>query len=325
MDTPEAVLGKVGELSRSVWIAGVVSAAFRSGLIDDLGRAKDVAELAELSGVPERVVLATLEVLEHAGFVVKDGQAYRAAKGVSQLAQTGRELMPGVMLHSSIGQMHALVRAAEAGQLGEGWGQDADVVRAQGVVSAVVTRAQMAMLMRGTKDWHERVSAEGARFLDVGAGAAGVGLSLCRLYPHLQVVGLEPFATAIKEGRSAVAKAGLEDRITLREEGIEQLDERDVYDGAYVAQMFFPDEIVEDGLRRVLRSLKPGAYMVTGSVYEAGPTLGAAMGRFTSVIWGGGTRSAEDVARLMREVGYADVQVIQTPMGMQPILGRRAS
>jgi hypothetical protein len=273
--------------------------------------------------VPPLLARALLEVLVEAGFVVREGERFVAAPGVAALAARGPML--AAQLHSSLGQMHALARSVESRQLAEGWAQDADVVRAQGVVSFGMTVGPMAQFMRHLPGVYERLSAPGARFLDVGSGAAGSCVGMCTVFPELRVVGLEPFEGPMAEGRKAVAASKFAERITLRAESLEQLDEREVYDAAYVAQMFFPERVLEDGLGRVLRSLKPGGYLFTGSVYDPGPGMAAAMGRFTSVLWGGGTRSAEDVAALLARVGFTEVSLPGREANLGLVVARKSA
>jgi hypothetical protein len=323
MDTAEQVQAKVGELSRAVWLAGAVELAFHSGLLAQLARQQTVDELAAHAAMPPVIVRALLDVLVTSGFVIPEGDRFIAAPGVVALTARGASRMIAAQLHSSLGQMHALARAAEAAQLSEGWAQDADVVRAQGVVSEAVTLGPMAQMLRQLPGVQARLAAPGAAFLDVGAGAAGVCVAMCKLYPELRVTGLEPFTGPMAEGKKVVAASPFADRITLRAQGLETLEDVSAYDAAYVAQMFFPDGIVVDGMARVLRSLKPGGFVFTGSVYDPGEGLPGAMGRFTSALWGGGTRTAADVATILRQAGFVDVVAPPVPSGMAPVLGRK--
>jgi Methyltransferase domain len=323
MDTPEQVQAKISELSRNVWLAGAVELAFASGLLARLSSAESADALAAQLAMPPLIVRTLLDVLAASGFVAREGDQFVSTPAVTALTARGSSRLAGAMLHSSLGQMHALARAVEAAQLAEGWTQDADVIRAQGIVSEVATAGFMAQLARQLPEAQAQLSAPGASFLDVGAGAAGVCVAMCRLYPELRVVGLEPFAGPLAEARTVVAASPFAARITLRAHGLERLDDADAYDAAYVAQMFFPDAVVADGMARVLRSLKPGGWVFTGSVYDPGEGLAAAMGRFTSAVWGGGARTAAHVAALLRESGFVDVATPPAPGNVSPVLGRK--
>jgi hypothetical protein len=319
MEKPEQVLENVRELSRTAWLAGLVGAAFERGLFAHLDGTRSCDEIAGLAHIPPDTARAMLDVLTALGFVTREGDRHRAAAGVTALAL---RRMPAAQLHSTLGQVHALVRAAETDTLVEGWIQDTDVIRAQGELSELVSMS-VAPMFRTVPDWHERLAAPGACFLDVGAGAAGFCVAMCRIFPHLQVVGLEPFPAALAEGQKVVAGAGLGERITLRGEGIEQLDEPDRYQGAYLAQMFFPEGVLREGFGRVLKSLRPGGWIMTGSIYDSGDGLAAALSRFQAALWGGGTRSADDVAALLGEAGFVDVMQPKVPGNLRPILARK--
>jgi hypothetical protein len=323
MNTAAEVQEKLRELSRTVWLTGAVALAFDSGLMAQLASRRTADELAAHAAMPPLMVRTLLDVLGAAGYVTRDGDCFVAAPGVAAIAARGASRTVAAQLHSSLGQMHALARAAEARQLAEGWAQDADVVRAQGVVSQAATLGFTAELDRMQPAVQARLRAPGAAFLDVGAGAAGACVAMCKLFPEVRVVGLEPFSGPMAEARKVVAASPFADRIELRAHGLEALEDAEAYDVAYVAQMFFPDGIVAEGMKRVLRSLKPGGFILTGSVYLDGDDLPAAMGRFTSALWGGGARTAADVAALLGQAGFVEVVVPPVVGGVAPVLAHK--
>jgi predicted O-methyltransferase YrrM len=85
-----------------------------------------------------------------------------------------------------------------------------------------------------------------------------IAIELCRSYPALRVVGLEPAAAPLAQARRNVEAANLADRIELRQQRVEDLGDTEAFDLAYVAQVFLPDAAFEAGLRNVWRALRPG-------------------------------------------------------------------
>jgi hypothetical protein len=58
---------------------------------------------------------------------------------------------------------------------------------------------------------------------------------------------LEPAAAPLAQARANVAAAQLADRIELRQQGVEQLQDSKAFDMAYVAQVFIPDGVSGPG------------------------------------------------------------------------------
>jgi len=106
-------------------------------------------------------------------------------------------------------------------------------------------------------------------FLDAGTGVGVVAIELCRHYPHLHAVGLEPQAVPLAEARRNVAAAQLDQRIELRAQRVEDLTDREAFDLAYLPQVFMPVEVVRRGLRTVFQVLRPGGCCCRRSAYWA--------------------------------------------------------
>jgi predicted O-methyltransferase YrrM len=123
------------------------------------------------------------------------------------------------------------------------------------------------------------------------------------------VVGLEPAAAPLAQARANVAAAQLADRIELRQQGVQDLDDSEAFDLAYVAQVFIPDGVFAAGLARVWRALRPGGWVSMPAISAAGDDLEAALSRLRNILWGGGVRLPEQVAEAARGVGFTGVQV----------------
>jgi cyclopropane fatty-acyl-phospholipid synthase-like methyltransferase len=153
----------------------------------------------------------------------------------------------------------------------------------------------------------ERLARPGAAFLDVGMGAAGGSIAVCRKFPGVRVVGLEPLPLARLEAHAAIDAAGLTDRIEVRAHGIESLSDANKFDAVYVASMFISDALLEQGLARVHRALAPGGVLLLGGFARPEDPRVGATAALRRHLWGGGTRSASDTARLVKAAGFANV------------------
>src|SRR5262245_57023701 len=129
--------------------------------------------------------------------------------------------MPAPRRQSLLGAIRAFFR--QAGDLLDhperppGWQiDDITVIEAQGRASGMI-----AILLDGFADGleglREHLDRPGARFLDVGSGAAWLSIAMAHTFPNLDVVGVDVWPLAVERGRANVAENGLEDRIEIRE------------------------------------------------------------------------------------------------------------
>jgi SAM-dependent methyltransferase len=166
----------------------------------------------------------------------------------------------------------------------------------------------------------------GACFLDVGAGVAALSVAMCRTWPALRVVGLEPWPPALELARATVAAAGLDERIELREEVVETLDDAGRYDLAWLPTFFISGTVLERGMERVHAALRPDGCAVAGLYARPPDPLMAAVADLRTVRQGGAALTSEETATLMTRAGFADVDVVVDTVWKGPIAfvtGRR--
>lgn len=155
----------------------------------------------------------------------------------------------------------------------------------------------------------ERLRSPEASFLGIGMEVGIIAIEMCRIYPRLRVVGLEPGEVQAAEARRNIAAAGLEGRIELLLGRLEDLGDRDAFDLAYFPQVFMPVEVVKAGLLRVCDALRSGGWILVVAIDAPGDDLHAATTRLLNVMWGGSPLSADEVAALTRGAGFQMVQV----------------
>jgi ubiquinone/menaquinone biosynthesis C-methylase UbiE len=98
------------------------------------------------------------------------------------------------------------------------------------------------------------------KILDVGCGFAAVPIEMARLFPHIEITGIDLGVPLLELGRNLIQKAGYSDRIRLHEGDAENIDFKDnTFDVVVNTYML---HIVEDPvsmLNEIERVAKPAA------------------------------------------------------------------
>lgn len=159
-----------------------------------------------------------------------------------------------------------------------------------------------------------RLEARGARFLDVGTGVGWLSMGMLRRWPQLAAVGIEPLPGALAMARDNLTRAGLADRMALRQ-GVGQ-DLRDVaaFDLIFVPGAFIPGEVLPAILLRARAALRPGGWVMLAvlapDAAQVVPT------RFRAAVWGGDVMGMEGAMDLVRGAGLADIRPHPPENGM---------
>ena len=125
----------------------------------------------------------------------------------------------------------------------DGWvHEDRNILMGQGHTSALVADVLRRFVVPALgDDLTVRLDRSGGSFLDVGAGVAALSVAMCRLWPSLHVVGIDPWEPALDLAREQVAAADLQERIELLHCTVETLADSDAFDLAWVPTFFIPD------------------------------------------------------------------------------------
>jgi SAM-dependent methyltransferase len=204
---------------------------------------------------------------------------------------------------------------------------DPEFLQAVGVGSVGHVHALKGMVLPSLAGAAERLEVEGGAFLDLGTGVGMVAIEVVRLWPKARVVGLDVWAPSLALARENVRRAGLGERIELREQGGQDLPDEAAFDIAWVAQPFIPGELMGRILERVHRALRPGGWVVTGTANTSSPDpLSASIGRLLTGTWGGGVVSNVEVEAMLTGAGFAEVRTMPAPPTAPAvfIVGRRA-
>lgn len=314
------------ELSLSVWALAALSCADDAGLLEGLTQPQTPDALARRTGVPTALVGALLDVLLALQLTRRDGDLVVAEPALrAALTGPGRTLLRAELC-SHLLQSSQLAESAAGGKLSPGWRHtDPRILQAQGTRSTTIAATCSDHVLPHLDGLD--LTAPGAAFLDVGAGVAALTIEMCRRWPDLRAVGLEPWEPALTEARANVATAQLGDRISLRTGGIETLSEDSVFDLAHVPVLFIPTEQVQEGTRRVRSALRPGGWVLLQVPDATGAGLMPAVLRLWCVLWGGDASMTPGRAeQLLREAGYQQVRTAPPLPGppVRYVVGRRA-
>ena len=317
----------ISELTEGWWAFTVFASALESGLLDQLLVPATADEAARRLDASPRLVDEMLQVLAAAGLVRRTGERFAVTDGLEAILTAG-PLRTAVasMARSTLLQGERFFDRSRRRALAGGWhDDDPELLEAQGGPSAALSDILLGKLAQRLDGLDERLNRPDACLLDVGTGSARTAVELCRRLPRAQVVGIDPMAEAIAVARRTVTEAGLADRIELREHGVEELEDADRFDFAWVAADFLPPAALRAGLRTVLRSLRVGGWALLLTLSVPGTDLRSSVSRFQNVRWAGEALLPEELVRMMEEAGFGSVRLVPEPLGntLHFVAGRR--
>lgn len=208
-----------------------------------------------------------------------------------------------------------------------GWAYtDVELLEGLGQSSAGFARLVRDVLVPELPGLGDALGRPGAAFLDVGVGVAALSIAMCRLYPELRAVGIDPWEAALDRARRNVAAAGLEERIALRRQRVEELADEAAFDLVFLAGPFLGLDAVGPACERSLAALRPGGWVLF-AMFGGADSLEVALGRLRTARSGGAVLDAADAERRLDAAGFADVRTLAAEPGIpsQLVVGRRAS
>ncbi len=204
---------------------------------------------------------------------------------------------------------------------------DSRILSAQGHTSVLIAGALRRFIVPSIGgDLAQRLEQPGASFLDVGSGVAALSIAMCRIWPSLQVVGVDSWPPAMTLAREAATTAGLEERVELHEGTIESLDMVDRFDLAWIPTFFIAAPALTPALARVHAAMRPGGWVTLGLYGRPGDAFADALADLRTVRQGGALITPQDAATLLADAGFAEVAVHFDPEWKLPVVfvaGRR--
>ncbi|MFO0747869.1 MAG: class I SAM-dependent methyltransferase [Myxococcota bacterium] len=171
-----------------------------------------------------------------------------------------------------------------------------------------------------------RLASPGAAFLDIGVGAGGLAIAMAELHPSLHVTGIDVFAPSLRLAREAVARSSLGERVSLREQGAEDLEDRGAFDLAWMPTAFMAERAIPAAVVRTREALRPGGWLVLAHPNLAAPdAIALASWRLRTTMFGGPLWTPPQLEALLRDHGFGDVRAIAPPGApVVFVVGRRA-
>ena len=127
----------------------------------------------------------------------------------------------------------------------------------------------------------------------------------------------------MKLAKGNIAAEGLQDRITLRRQNVTELDDDKAFDFAFVPSMFFPIELLDHAVARVIQALVPGGFLVCRYCCTGAGPHGAAVRDLLTIRCGGHPWQLEEIGSRLRLAGLQDVEFINSGSTICVMLGRR--
>jgi len=193
-----------------------------------------------------------------------------------------------------------------------GWcHQDPLILQSQGQVSRLIVH-NIDELAADRPDLRAILRGSGA-FLDVGTGAGWLALEAARIWPKLRIVGIDVWEPALALARDNVTVSEHGERIELKSQAVEHLDEPETYALAWFPGTFIPAEITQTALERIYRALVPGGWLIFALWALSDDLLAAAVANLRIVRSGGYPWLATDVADALLAAGFVGIDA--PPLG----------
>jgi alkylation response protein AidB-like acyl-CoA dehydrogenase len=306
----------IAELTDGWWAFTVFASALESGLLDQLLAPATAGEAAGRLGAPAPLVGEMLEVLAATGLVRRRGDRFAVSDGLD--AVLGDDALRGLLASDA---RSALRRG---GRLLVGAGP-APAERPDGDPDAALGDVLVGRLARELDGLDERLNRPDARLLVAGPGPAPAAVELCRRLPAVRVVGVDTAAGTTAAAERMVTGAGLADRIELRTGAVDELDDADRYEVAWVAPTCLTPDALPRGLPRVLRALRAGGWALLPTSSVDGTGLRASVSRLRAIEEAGRAPLPDELAHAMEEAGFGSVRPVPAgPDGtLHVVAGRR--
>ena len=150
-------------------------------------------------------------------------------------------------------------------------------------------------------------------FLDVGTGVGLLAVAATAVWPGATAVGIDTWEPSLERARANVAAAGLEDRITLRNQDVTDIDDVDAYDCVWVPTFFLAEPLVVESLPRLVRATRTGGWVVLGRFAPPPDPLAEAVGRLRTIRGGGAALDTKRCVDLLEGVGCTEIRALPAP------------
>lgn len=198
---------------------------------------------------------------------------------------------------------------------------DPEILQAYGVLSKSVVRT-INTLAPECPAFDQALRNSGT-FVDLGTGVAGLAIEAARTWPSLKVLGIDSWEPALALARQNVAEAGLEDRVELRQQRLEEMPDGDAFSVMFLAGPFFSQGVMDGGIQKILNALRPGGWIVFGLFAPPADPFDRAVAALKTARRGGHPWTTEEVETGLREAGFQEVRSFTPVNQMWLVIGQR--
>ena len=233
---------------------------------------------------------------------------------------------PGERDATTIAFIQTVLRQAldllERPERSPGWDyHDPVLLQAQGQLSGLVVRGIGASLTQ-LPELGKTLKRSGT-FLDIGTGVGWLAIEVARAWPAMRVVGIDPWEPALVLARENLAQSEVADRVELRMQHVEQLEEVPTFAVVWLPGPFIAREIADRALARICGALAPGGWLIFGlNAVPPGP-LERALASLRTARSGGHLWDAAEVEERLLALDFSDVGTFPTALPIQLVIGRR--
>jgi len=294
----QEVGGPAGDPTGQLWVVATLGRLAGQGLLE---RRADRTNPVAVAG--QRLLIA-------AGWL--DGDPFGPSERLRSLLPAGAPLSG---LYGFVRELLAMVSRYAEGA-GPGWAEtDPGLIRSRGAASGAVVLSILDRCRQYLPGLAERLEVPGAAFLDVGTGAGGVVIALCRAHAGLRAVGVDISAAMVAAAREQVAAAGLSGRAEIREQSVAAIEDAEAFDLLWVPQAFLPEPVLAEALPRLHRAARRGAALVMAVSVNSDTGVGGAVTELRNLMTGGGTLSAQAASTMLQAAGFSEVEAVVLPAG----------
>jgi protein-L-isoaspartate O-methyltransferase len=169
---------------------------------------------------------------------------------------------------------------------------------------------------------------EGSRvdtFLDVGTGVGLLAVAAASVWPGAKVVGIDRWEPSLVRARANVTHAGLDDRITLREQDLIDLDDVDQFDCEWVPTFFLTEAALTEALPRLRRALRADGWVVLGRFDSPPDPVADATAALRTIRGGGSALDSKHAVELLEQAGFTSIYSAPRagPSPLELVLGQK--
>jgi SAM-dependent methyltransferase len=286
------------DLTDQLWIVATVGRLAGQGLLERPAESTDPVGVAG-----QRLLIA-------AGLL--DTHPFGPAERLRSLLPAGAPL---TAMNWFVRELLAMLsRYAEGAPAG--WAEtDPGLIRSRGATSGEVFLSILEQCRAYLPGLPERLNQPGAAFLDVGTGAAGIIIAMCRAHDGLRAVGLDISPAAVTVAREQAAAAGLGSRAEIRQQSVAAIEDIGAFDLLWVPQLFLPEPVLAQALPRLYRAARPGAGLLMPILTNSGTGAPGAVTDLRNLMTGGGTLSAHAARTMLHTAGFSTIETVDLPAG----------